>query len=144
MNIKQNTVERKVEFANSCYGISYNANKLFVIITNGIVILDIAGKVLEILTIESGLCLVTTIDRIYFTDESNDILRCISMTGEEIWVHNMESLVYPRAITVDAHQNVLVADSKSNSVIVIQHDGKLSKILLSEIDGHAYANCFIL
>ncbi|CAG2185984.1 unnamed protein product [Mytilus edulis] len=133
LNTKNHIVERKVKFDKDCYGISYQANKLFIIIDDEIVILDIAGNVLITLTMDCRFYLETTVDRIYYNRDHT--VHCISMTGEEIWVHKEKFLVSLGGITVDDHQNVLVADGESNSLIVIQHDGKTSKTLLSETDG---------
>ncbi|XP_063427220.1 uncharacterized protein LOC134710754 [Mytilus trossulus] len=134
LDIKNNTVEKKVEFDNDCDGISYQNNKLF-IISGGIVITDSTGNVLNKLRVDCGLFLETTIDRIYFTDFRVDTVNCISMTGEEIWAHKVELLGGGSGITIDDHQNVLVSVGSSNLLTVIQHDGKTSKTLLTESDG---------
>ncbi|XP_063427277.1 uncharacterized protein LOC134710808 [Mytilus trossulus] len=133
LNTKSHIVERKVKFDKDCYGISYQAKKLFIITDDEIVILDIAGNVLIILTTDCRFYLETTVDRIYYNRDHT--VQCISMAGEEIWEHKENFLVSLGGITVDDHQNVLVADGESNSLIVIQHDGKARKTLLSEIDG---------
>lgn len=99
-------------------------------------ILDTTGKVvLKTLTVDCGLYLATTIYRIYFAIKRDHTVHCISFTGEEIWVHQEDSLINPDGITVDGDQNVFVAVEASNSLIVIQHDGKSSKTLLSTTDG---------
>ncbi|CAC5369284.1 unnamed protein product [Mytilus coruscus] len=126
LNMKNNTVDRKVQFDNSCYGISYQDNKLF-ISTGGIVIIDITGEVLKTLDTNNGLYLETTIDKIYFAVKRDHTIHCISMAGEEIWVHKVESLVDPMGITVDDYQNVFVVDRNSNLLKVIQHDGRANK-----------------
>ncbi|CAG2230902.1 unnamed protein product [Mytilus edulis] len=100
LNLKITTVGKKVKFYYSCYGISYQDDKLF-ISSEGIVITDITGKVLKTLKVNCGRYVESTIDRIYFTDNRDHTVHCISMTGEEIWVHKVESLVIPRGITVD-------------------------------------------
>ncbi|XP_052105804.1 uncharacterized protein LOC127738555 [Mytilus californianus] len=113
LNIKNNKVWRKVKFERDCYGISYQDNKLF-IISRGIEITDISGKVLKTLRVDCGLYLETTTDRIYFTAEIDHTVHCISMTGEEIWVNKVESMINPMDITVDDHQNVFIVDRDSN------------------------------
>lgn len=118
-----------------CHGISYQDDKLFISSgSGGIVITDITGNVLKTLRVDCELYLEITIDRIYFTVESDHTVHCISMTGEEIWVHKVESLAVPRGITVDDHQNVYVTGGYSNLLTVIQHDGKANKTLLTETD----------
>ncbi|XP_076095695.1 uncharacterized protein LOC143066769 [Mytilus galloprovincialis] len=128
LDIKEKTVERKVKFDSGCYGISYQDNKLFITLGD-IVITDITGKVLKTLDIECGFYLTTTKDRIYFTLKSS--VNCISMAGEKIWKHTVEPSVVLRGIAVDDHQNVFVTDTKSNTLIAIQHDGGCSRNILS-------------
>ncbi|CAC5395455.1 unnamed protein product [Mytilus coruscus] len=132
LNLEKNTVEKEIKFENDCYGISFQDNELF-IITGGIVIIDIEGKVLKTFYFDCEMYIETTKDRIYFTTKRGRTVNCISMVGEEIWVYKEKSLVKPKGITVDDHQNVYVADGKSKSLIVIQHDGKESKTLLTKI-----------
>ncbi|XP_076099046.1 uncharacterized protein LOC143068691 [Mytilus galloprovincialis] len=134
LNLKNNIVERKLKSDNDCYGISYQDNKLF-IISGGIVIRDITGKVLKTLRVDCGKYLETTVDRIYYTVRNDHTVHCISMADEEIWVHKVESLIDLKGITVDDHQNVFIADQDSNLLTVIQYDGKASKTLLTETDG---------
>lgn len=103
---------------------------------DGIVIADVAGKVLNTFKIYNcGSYFGTAKDRFYFTDEENKTVHCISMAGEEIWVRKEKSLVSPRGITVDDHQNVFIVDCDSNLLIVIQHDKSSSRTLLSKTDG---------
>ncbi|CAC5387381.1 unnamed protein product [Mytilus coruscus] len=129
--MKNNTVEKKVKFENDCFGISYQDSKLF-IITGVIVIIDIEGKVLKTFYFDCGIYLETTKDRIYFTTKRGHTVNCVSMAGEEIWVHKEELIVKPNGITVDDHQNVFVVDPKSKSLTVIQPDGRYSKTILTK------------
>ncbi|CAG2224250.1 unnamed protein product [Mytilus edulis] len=135
LNIKNYTIEKKVEFQSTCYGISYHDKKLFIILENSIVITDSAGKVLETLNVECDTYIKTAKDRIYISVRSDHTVNCLSMAGEKIWIHKVESLIDPRGITVDDHQNVFVVDFESKSLLVIQHDGKSSRTLLSKTDG---------
>lgn len=63
LNLKNNTVEKEVKFENDCYGISKQDNKL-VVITGGIVITDIEGKLLKTLYFECEMYIETTKNRI--------------------------------------------------------------------------------
>lgn len=98
-------------------------------------ITDIKGKVLKSFKIDGTRFLATTINRIYFTVTKDRSVHCISMTGEVIWVHKDELFRSPNGIAVDGHQNVFVADTVSNSLIVIRHDGKTNRGLLSSYNG---------
>ncbi|CAC5395463.1 unnamed protein product [Mytilus coruscus] len=132
LDMKNNTVVRKVIFNDECHGISYQENKLFIII-DGIVITDITGRVLQTLDIDCGSYLKTIKDRIYFT--CNSTVNCISMAGEKIWEHTEKSSGDLFGITVDDHENVYVTDVQSNTLIAIQHAGRCSRTLLTETDG---------
>ncbi|XP_052105735.1 uncharacterized protein LOC127738491 [Mytilus californianus] len=134
-NKKNTSFEKEFRLESNCYGISYQDNKLFIITTHGIVITNIAGQVLKTLYVDCGVYLSTTTDRIYFNVKRDQTVHCISMTGDEIWVHKEKSLVDPRGITVDDHQNVFVVDIRTSSLIVIQHEGRSSRTLLSKTDG---------
>lgn len=57
------------------------------------------------------------------------------MDGEEIWVHKVQSLVQHTCITVDDDKNVFIVGEASNSLIVIQHNGKSGRTLLSKTNG---------
>ncbi|XP_071160570.1 uncharacterized protein [Mytilus edulis] len=134
LNINNTTVEGKLfQFKEHCYGISYQDNTIVMITQEGIDIIDVGGKVLKSLTVRCGSCLGTAKDRIYFTVD--DAVHCISMAGDEIWIRKEKSLTNPWGIAVGDHQNVFVVDQRSNSLIVIQHDGKSSRTLLSTTDG---------
>ncbi|CAG2238883.1 unnamed protein product [Mytilus edulis] len=136
LNIKNNTNVQKVKLNSRCFGISYQDNTGFIIrIQDCIVITNIAGKVLKKLNFGCGSYIGTTRDRMYFTNGRDHTVNCISMAGEKIWVCKEESLVNPSGLTVDDHQNVFVIDQGSKSLIVIQHDGKSSRTLLSKTEG---------
>ncbi|XP_063427219.1 uncharacterized protein LOC134710753 [Mytilus trossulus] len=139
LDMKYNSVERKVKFKDDCYGISYQDNKLFIII-GGIVITDIRGVILKTLNIGCGLYLETTKDRIYHTSNFSATVNCISMTGEKIWEHTKESPVDLSGITVDDYQNVFVTDKATNTIIAIQYDGRSSKKIASKTDGLSKPN----
>ncbi|VDI74718.1 Hypothetical predicted protein, partial [Mytilus galloprovincialis] len=54
------------------------------------------------------------------------------MTGEDIWTFTEQSLVNTRGISADGDENVFVVGRETNSLIMIQHDGKVSKTLLTD------------
>lgn len=79
--------------------------------------------------------IATTHDRIYFTDCYKNLVYCYSITGEYIWTFTDQSLVNARGISADVDNNVFVVGEDSNNLTMIQHDGKISKMLLSKSDG---------
>ncbi|XP_063442834.1 uncharacterized protein LOC134723124 [Mytilus trossulus] len=145
INIINNTVYTRVKFEcfQSCYGISYQNGKMYMLVTNeGIVEIDMSGKRLRTIGgkyTKGGIYhLTTTNDRIYCTDSIRNSVYCCSMMGEDIWTFTDRSLTDPWGISADGDQNVFVVGSDSNNLMMIQHDGKVSKTLLTEADGLDY------
>ncbi|VDI36082.1 Hypothetical predicted protein [Mytilus galloprovincialis] len=134
-------IERtKVQCSTACWGISYQDQKLYVVVNpQGIVVMDLTGKTLNTIDINVLYNIVyymtTTVDKIYYTNGRNNTVHCCSMTGQEIWVFKDQSISQPRGISVDNNQNVFVIGRSSNNLTVIKHDGKDSKVLLTDRDG---------
>ncbi|CAC5365004.1 unnamed protein product [Mytilus coruscus] len=137
INTKNDNERKKVLCSNICRGISYQDQKLYVIIyQKGIVVMDLDGETLNTIHIDvlSVLNITTTSDRIYYTNRSNNAVHCCSMAGQEIWVFSDRSTSFPSGISVDNNQNVFVVGQYSNYLTLIQHDGKDSKVLLTDQD----------
>ncbi|XP_071160464.1 uncharacterized protein [Mytilus edulis] len=137
VNIENGTVIQTMDTKGSCWGISCHDNRIYVLVeSEGIVVMDKSGKRLNTIKCNvSVFDIVAFKDRIYYTDYVNDTVHCCSMTGEEIWVFSDKYLRSPRGMSVDNIQNVFVAGLVSKNLLIIQNDGKVSKILLSEPDG---------
>ncbi|VDH94963.1 Hypothetical predicted protein [Mytilus galloprovincialis] len=140
LNINNKTVLAKVTFEWSCYGISYQNGNIYMLVFNvGIVEMDMSGKRLRTIGGKyagGGIFYITTTnDRIYCTDCDNKLVYCCSMTGEDIWTFTDQALVDARGISADVDQNVFIVDTPSNNLMMIQHDGNESKMLLSKSDG---------
>ncbi|CAG2228335.1 unnamed protein product [Mytilus edulis] len=118
LNINNKMVHAKVTFEYGCFGISYQNGNIYILVCNkGIVEMDVSGKRLR------------TIGGKYAK------VYCCSMMGEDIWTFTDQSLVDPRGLSADGDGNVFVVGSDSNNLMMIQHDGKVSKTLLTESDG---------
>ncbi|XP_063420948.1 uncharacterized protein LOC134706169 [Mytilus trossulus] len=138
INTKNNNERKKVNCYSSCYGISYQEQKLYVVVfRQGIVVMDLNGKQLNTIGIADSYVynITTTSDRIYYTDLNRNAVHCCSMTGQEFWVFKDHSIIEPRGLSVDMNQNVYVVGETSNNLTVMQHDGKDSKVLLTDRDG---------
>ncbi|XP_052093344.1 uncharacterized protein LOC127729557 isoform X2 [Mytilus californianus] len=138
INTKNTSERKKVQCSSICWGISYQDQKLYVLVfEQGIVVMDLHGKTLNTIDINvSQVChITTTSERIYYTDQNSNTVHCCSMTGQEIWVFKDQSISKPRGISVDSNQDVFVVGGWSNNLTVIQHDGKDSKVLLTDRDG---------
>ncbi|XP_063420949.1 uncharacterized protein LOC134706170 [Mytilus trossulus] len=138
INTKNTSERKRVKCSSDCWGISYQDHKLYVVVyKQGIVVMDLNGKTLNTFDIDVDRVfnITTTSDRIYYTDYESNTVHCCSMTGQEIWVFTDLSISEPSGLSVDSNQNVFVVGGTSNNLTVIQHDGKDSKVLLTDRDG---------
>ncbi|CAC5365005.1 unnamed protein product [Mytilus coruscus] len=136
INYMDDKERKKIQCSNPCWGISYQEQKLYVVNLQGIVVMDLTGKTLNTIDINVLNNIVnyitTTRDRIYYTNGRNETVHCCSMTGQDIWIFKHHSTAQPREISVDNNQNVFVIGRLSNNLTVIHHDGKDSKVLLTQ------------
>ncbi|XP_076090601.1 uncharacterized protein LOC143062720 [Mytilus galloprovincialis] len=143
INTKNTSERKKVNCSSLCWGISYQDQKLYVVVFDqGIVVMDLNGKTLNTIDInvDRVFHITTTSDRIYYTDEDRNTVHCCSMTGQKIWEFKDKSISFPRGISVDSNQNVYIAGRTSNNLTVIQHDGRDSKVLLTDRDELKFPN----
>lgn len=130
-----NSERKKVKCSSICWGISYQDQKLYVVVfRQGIVVMDLNGKTLNTINVLTVDHITTTRDRIYYTNVDRNTVHCCSMTGQEIWVFKDQSISKPRGISVDHNQNVFVVGGWSHNLTLIQHDGKDSQVLLTNRD----------
>ncbi|XP_071123485.1 uncharacterized protein [Mytilus edulis] len=120
-----------------CFGISYWDYKLYVMVERvGIVVLDTSGLALKTLPIdtENGRKLVVFKDRIYYTNRKKNIIHCLDLAGQEMWVYQDKSIVEPCGLAVASNLDVFVSCSKSSNVILITCDGNDSTVLFRKGD----------
>lgn len=137
MNIKRYENSKKIVCSNSCYGISHTNGKIIIVVKErGILIMDIAGTILDTIYVDTSSIsyLTANEDKIYYTDGSMNTVYCCNYEGRRIWRFTNKLIEFPEGITVDDNQNVYVVGSVSNSVIVIQHDGQKCKEILNTTD----------
>ena len=138
MKLKNYVFTRKMKFSDSCYGISYKDGKLYTVVYNeGIVMKDLTGKTLNTIKCDVRYVdyVITTKDRIYYTNYNRNTVYCCKMTGDIIWVFTDASVHGPSGLSVDNNLNVFIVGLRSNNLTVIQHDGTKSKQLLNESNG---------
>ncbi|CAC5419161.1 unnamed protein product [Mytilus coruscus] len=131
----RNTQVQTITTKNECRGISYQDHQLFVVMNEiGIVVLDLSGKILNTLAIDSPNVynIATAKDRIYYTNEQEKTVHCLSLTGHDIWVYQNNSIIWPRGVSVADNKDLFVVCSKSNNLSIINHILQDSKILLQE------------
>lgn len=63
-------------------------------------------------------------------------MTCYGLKGNKQWTFEDQTVLkYPVGISVDNKGNVFVIGNKSNNVVVISHDGKQYRQVLSSKDG---------
>lgn len=138
LNISTRKVEKGIELDDCCCGISYHDKKLYVVVDNhGIVVVNLEGNCINTIRIyiDDVERITTKRDRIYYTNFKKDIVKCCTLAGDEIWSFHDDSLKIALGIAVDGNGNVFVLGKGPNILIVISHDGKTSKRLLTKSDG---------
>ncbi|CAG2243712.1 unnamed protein product [Mytilus edulis] len=112
-------------------------DRLFVVVkTEGILIMDLIGKVSACLPIEGvGIFYVhVKNDRLYCSDECNDTVQCYDMEGCSIWTFKDSNLVSPRSISSDDNF-ILIAGCKTNNVVSIYFNGSFASVICDTDDG---------
>lgn len=121
-----------------CYGISYNDEKVYVIIDlRTIHVMNMKGKKIGTIHLPSqGIVNITV-------DKCRDLLVCINCTsiycclidGTLIWEFENEKYKDFSGVTTDDEGNVYVSNEKTNTVVVISNDGQHYKDVLTGSDG---------
>ncbi|XP_071121147.1 tripartite motif-containing protein 2-like [Mytilus edulis] len=85
----------------------------------------------------SGYSYVTIYDKnILYTNQDINTVTCSDFQGTTQWeFKNKRVLKNPQGISVDKDGNVYVAGTNSNSVVVVSHDGKHHRQILSNAEG---------
>ncbi|VDI53298.1 Hypothetical predicted protein [Mytilus galloprovincialis] len=138
MNNDTFQVKKKISFPKSCWGVSHQNGRLYVV--SGIAtiqVLDLSGRQLETLKIASNrvINLTSSKNMIFYTDCNSNKVHCCLMNGDELWQFESKNIIYPFNATVDNSDNVYVVSSTAHNLTIIQHNGKESKTLLKESDG---------
>lgn len=100
----------------------------------GIVVLDLSGEILHTVAIDTQNLsnIATSKDRIYYTNEQENTIYCLSLRGQEIWEYHHKCIIQPRGVAVADNQDVFVEGYKSNNLLIIEQNGQESKPLLHE------------
>ncbi|XP_071123023.1 uncharacterized protein [Mytilus edulis] len=88
------------------------------------------------LGIQKYSCVTSCDKNIIYTKPEDDTVTCIDFEGKKQWEFEKENVLkYPHSISVDNDGNVYVVGINSNSVVVISHEGKRHRQILSSTDG---------
>ena len=83
-----------------------------------------------------GSYITTCGDKIYQTNGDTSTVTCYTIKGEKLWEFKDTSVLKdPRGVTVDNNSNVYVTSYTSNTVVVLEPDGRQGRQLISRDDG---------
>ena len=133
IRLQDNNVEKKTLLENNCFGVTYQKGRIYcVVFGKGIVVMNLSGETLDTITLSNSLSvyyITSTENRLYYTDSKAHQVYCCSMSGEVVWVFQDERIVNPTGLSIDGNQNIFVVGKISENIVLIQNDGKDSKIL---------------
>lgn len=82
-------------------------------------------------------------ERVIFSDYDGKTVHCLGGSGKQIWEYKQD-LAGPWGLCSDKYGSIIIADWKSNRIVLISNDGKDSKVLINKGDGLNHANCIYL
>ncbi|XP_076108491.1 uncharacterized protein LOC143076549 [Mytilus galloprovincialis] len=133
-NMENETVTKVIKLDKVCCGLSSSDDSLVVgLSTNEIRIIDLEGNTLKSIQVHSESYLEYLVycnDKVIYIDHSGKAVYCVDQSGKQIWQYTQD-LSKPWGLCTDTYGNIIVADLKSQRIIVISRDGKESKVLLS-------------
>ena len=141
INIDTRKTERRINTSQRCYGITYhNGVLLWCEEHRGIQMMKLYDDRITTLTKQINLpsfSYVTTYgEKIYQADHYTKTVTCYTIKGDKLWEFKDESVLKdPRGVTVDNNGNVYVTSWSSNSVVVLDPDGRQGRQILSGDDG---------
>jgi outer membrane protein assembly factor BamB len=136
---------KSININTTCSGItSTNGMLVFSAIGKGLRKVDLKDEnIVEIVAFAADMwSRVTSFnDRLYYTNSMRSEVVCCDINGAILWTITDKSVLKtPRAITVDDYGNVYVINANPVNVIVISHDGKEHRQLLSKADADRLNN----
>ncbi|CAG2251729.1 unnamed protein product [Mytilus edulis] len=138
INITTKNVERTIQTASQCYGVSCRDDHLtFCGTGTGLQSLKVSGKFTSTLVscdnLSSWSYVATSEDKVYFTNSSHHTVTCCSLTGEKMWEYTDQSVCSPQGIALDKDSNVYIASNGNHSITVLSSDGKHAKSCLTKM-----------
>ncbi|CAC5399559.1 unnamed protein product [Mytilus coruscus] len=136
INIFTRSVTKKIKTSDYCYGISYNDNNLYVVISGVMIrVIDMTGKVISNIYLPSNHITDITVDRNRLVYKDSTSISCCSLDGKFVWKFKNGKFKDLRRMTTDDDGNVYVTSYNTNIVVVVSDDGKLYRELLNKSDG---------
>ena len=141
INIDTKTIVRRIKTSEQCYGITYhNGVLLWCEVERGIHMMKLSDDRITTLVKQSNLqnhtYITTCREKIYQANRYTKTVTCYTIKGDKLWEYkDMSVLTNPWGVTVDNNGNVYVTSCDSNSVVVIEPDGRQGRQILSSDDG---------
>jgi DNA-binding beta-propeller fold protein YncE len=141
INIDTKKTERRINTSQWCYGITYhNGVLLWCEGKRGIQMMKLSDDRSTTLVKQNKLSsesyITTCREKIYQTNRNTNTVTCYTIKGDKLWEFKDESVLKdPRGVTVDNDGNVYVTSCWSNTVVVIEPDGRQGRTILSNDDG---------
>jgi DNA-binding beta-propeller fold protein YncE len=142
INIDPKKTGRNINNGQGCYGITYhNGVLLWYEVQSGIQMMKLSDDRITTLVKQSSMppysYITTCREKIYqTTTKTSNTVTCYTIKGDKLWEYKDESvLTNPTGVTVDNDGNVYVTSYSSNSVVVIEPDGRQGRQILSSDDG---------
>ncbi|VDI60374.1 Hypothetical predicted protein [Mytilus galloprovincialis] len=143
-NMETETVTKLITLDKACIGLSFFNNSLAVgLDKDEIRIINLEGNKLKSIRVKNKSYLEYLVychTRVIYTDYEDKSVYCVDESGVQIWKF-AKDLLGPHGLCTDTYGNVIVADWRSQRIIVISKDGQYSKVLLSEEDGLQNQKC---
>ena len=129
-----------------CWGVAVCGQEIYVSCTNpsDVRVLDQQGNLKRRLGIGKDgsrvfsdpfhITVSRAVDKIFVSDWGNQSVTCMAVDGSMIYQYKDSSLKYPQGLICDEEDNVMVCDFTSNTIHMINSDGKKHGILL--LSGH--------
>ena len=141
---------RVIKLDKKCWGVAVAGNEIYVSCYNDpgegeVRVLDLSGNLKRKLGVNKDgsyqfecpyyLTVSTTGKKIFVSDREKSIISCMTLDGNIIYQYKDDGLIWPRALFVDAGDNIFVCDRGSHNVQVITANGRKSGALISANDG---------
>ena len=139
ININSTKTERCIKTSKPCRGITHGV-LLWCEEERGIQMMKLAdGRVTTVVKQDNlpyDSYITTCGDKIYQTINATSTVTCYTMKGEQLWEYKDVSLLQdPSGVTVDNKYNVYVTSFISDTVVVVEPDGRQGRQIISGDDG---------
>lgn len=133
INMSSGNVTNKIETSDYCYGISYNEDRLYVVIGKSVIhVMDLRGILFRTINLPADSTVNITADKDRLVCIDSRSIYCWSIDGQLIWTFENGKYESLRGVTTDNEGNVFVTDYYTNAVVKVSDDGKFHREILTK------------